>query len=102
MIGSREGRGPRRWQRLCVADAGGFYDGVDGVGGDVLQRFDFATGPADLHRVDFCGFAEAEVEAEIVLGEIASAAADFGDLADATGVDGDASADGGAIAFCAD
>lgn len=42
------------------------------------------------------------MEAEIVLREIASATADFGDLADATGVDGDAGTDGGAIAFCAD
>ena len=42
------------------------------------------------------------MEAEIVLGEIASAAADFGDLADAGSVNGDTGADGGSIAFCAD
>lgn len=42
------------------------------------------------------------MEAEIVLGEIAPTAADFGNLADAGGVDGDAGADGGAITFCAD
>ena len=42
------------------------------------------------------------MEAQVVLGEVASAAADFGDLADAGRVDGDAGADGGAIAFCAD
>ncbi len=34
--------------------------------------------------------------------EIASAAADFGDLADAPSMDGNAGADGGAVAFCAD
>jgi len=42
------------------------------------------------------------MEAEIVLGEIAPAAADFTDLANAGGEDGYARADGGAIAFCAD
>jgi len=42
------------------------------------------------------------MEAQVVLGEIASAGADFGDLADHTGMNGDASADGGAITFCAD
>ena len=41
------------------------------------------------------------MEAEIVLGEIAPAAADFADLAVPRGVDGYAGADGGAIAFCA-
>ena len=42
------------------------------------------------------------MEAQIVLGEIAPSAAYFADLADAGGVDGDAGADGGAIAFRAD
>jgi hypothetical protein len=41
------------------------------------------------------------MEAEIVLGEIAPAAADFADLADTRGEDGYAGTDGGAIAFCA-
>jgi hypothetical protein len=39
------------------------------------------------------------MEAEVVLGEVAFAAADFGDLAGAGGLDGYAGADGGAIAF---
>jgi hypothetical protein len=42
------------------------------------------------------------MEAEIVLGEVAVATADFGDLADAGGLDGYARADGGAVAFCPD
>ena len=42
------------------------------------------------------------MEAEIVLREVASSAADFGDLADAGYANSDAGADGGAIAFCAD
>ena len=80
----------------------GFDDGVDGVGGKIVEGVDRAGRPADFYGVDFGGFAEAEMEAEIVLGEVAAAAADFGDLADAGGMDGDASADGGTIAFCAD
>src|SRR5208282_1938399 len=59
-------------------------------------------GPANFDRVDFGGFAEAEMETEIVLGEVARAAADFGDLADTGGLDGDAGSDGGAIALRAD
>ena len=91
-----------RWREgFCVADAGGFYDGVDGVSRYILKAFDFAAGPADFYRLDFCGFAEAEVEAQIVLRKIAVAAADFCHLAHASGADGHAGADSGAIALCA-
>src|SRR5208282_3895104 len=93
VICSREGRGPWRRERFSVADAGAFHDCIGQIGGYVFQGFD---------SVDFCGFTEAEVEAEIVLGEIASATADFGDLADSGSVDGYASANGGAIALRAD
>src|SRR5271155_843527 len=41
------------------------------------------------------------MEPQIVLGEIAPAAADFADLPDAAGTDGDAGTNGGAIALCA-
>jgi hypothetical protein len=75
---------------------------VDGVGRDILQGFDGAIGPADFHGVHFRGGAEAEVQAEIVLRKIAGAAADFAELLHAGGVNGDASADGGAIGFSAD
>jgi hypothetical protein len=58
------------WSRYCrcrerfsVADAGGFYDGVDGVGAEVFQGFQFAARPADFYGVDFCGSAQAEMEA---------------------------------------
>src|ERR1700730_13620652 len=57
----------RRWERFAVTGAGAFGDGVDGVGGDVLQSFGGAIGPADFHGVHFRGGAEAEMQAEIVL-----------------------------------
>src|SRR5258708_2852421 len=39
-----------------------------------------SAGPANLEELDVFGFADAEVNAEIVLGEIAAAAAHFVDL----------------------
>src|SRR5580704_10476132 len=57
----------RRDEWLGVADAGRFDDGVDRVGGDIFESFDFAVGPADFDRVDFCRFAQAKMESEIAL-----------------------------------
>ena len=91
-----------REKRSCVADAGTLHDCVDRIARNIYKRLDLAAGPANFYRVDFCGFAQAEMEAEVVLGEIAAAAADFCDLADAGGMDGHAGANGGAIAPCAD
>jgi hypothetical protein len=84
------------------AEAGAFEEGVDGVDRKVSEGLVFAGGPANFELVDFGGFAEAEMEAEIVLREVAAAAAHFADLADAAGVQRDASANRGAIAFRAD
>jgi len=62
----------------------------------------------DFQEVDFIGFAEAEVDAQVVLGEIAAAAADFVDLrmgiffAGGMGDAPEARADAAAIGFCAD
>src|SRR5713101_2934365 len=47
---------------------------------DVFQRFDEAARPADFEELDVFGFADAEVDAEIVLRKIAAAAADFVNL----------------------
>ncbi len=67
-----------------------------------------AAGPADFEELDGFGFADAEVDAQIVLGKIPAAAADFVDLGMETFFAGemgdafDASADAAAIGFCAD
>src|SRR5579864_5165113 len=89
-------------QRFGIANTGTFHNGVDGVAGDVLQGFESAVGPTDFYGFHFGGGAQAEMEAKVVLGEVAAAAADFAELLNATGVNGDARPDGGAIAFCAD
>src|SRR5258708_1656010 len=47
---------------------------------DVFQRFDEAARPADFEELDGFGFADAEVDAEIILREIAATTADFVDL----------------------
>src|SRR6266478_4078742 len=46
---------------------------------DIFQCFDEAAGPADFEELDAFCFADAEMDAEIVLREIAAAAADFVD-----------------------
>jgi len=50
------------------------------VGLDVFEGFDQAAGPADFEELDFLGFAYAEMHAQVVLGKITAAAADFVNL----------------------
>ena len=61
-------------------DAFAFFDEDDLIGLDVFERFDEAAGPSDFEEFDGFGFADAEVDAQIVLRKIAPAAADFVDL----------------------
>ena len=89
-------------------DAFALFDKDDLVRLDVFERFNEAAGPADFEDLDVFGFTDAEVDAEIVLGKIAAAAADFvnlrmqallaGKMSDAF----DARADAAAIRFRAD
>src|SRR6266478_6168074 len=89
-------------------DAFAFFDEDDLIGLDVFERFDEAAGPPDFEEFDVFGFADAEVDAKIVLRKIAAAAADFvnlriqllvaGEMCDAF----DARADPAAIGFRAD
>ncbi len=75
---------------------------------DVFERFDEAAGPADFEELDVFGFADPEVDAEIVLRKIAAAAAHFVNLRMQTLLAGkmrdafDARADAAAIRFSAD
>src|SRR5437660_3531025 len=96
-----------RIELLGADDAFALFDEDDLIGLDVFQRFDEAAGPADFEKLDGFGFADAEVEAQIVLRKIATAAADFVDLGMETFFAGemrdafDARADAAAIGFCA-
>ena len=47
---------------------------------DVLKGIDRAAGPANFEQVDFFCFPQAEVHAQIVLRDVAAAAADFVNL----------------------
>src|SRR5579863_1383948 len=47
---------------------------------DVLQRIDLSAGPADLKQIYLLSLANAEVNTQIVLGDVAAAAAYFIDL----------------------
>src|SRR6267378_4661792 len=92
----------RRRERRGSADARAFDNRVNGVGSDVFQGFDLAVRPANFDGFHFFGGAKAEVEAQIVLREVTSSAADFAKLLYARGANGYAGADGGAVALCAD
>ncbi len=54
-----------------------FFESVNGVGGKVAEFFEETAGPADLDSIDFGGSAETEVDAHVVIGDKAGAAADF-------------------------
>src|SRR5882762_868560 len=97
------------WIELHGADdAFAFFDEDNLIGLDVFEGFDEAAGPADFEELDAFGFADAEVDAEIVLRKVAAAAADFVNLWMQALLDGkmsdafDARADAAAIGFCAD
>src|SRR5713226_3773978 len=85
----------------CTGDffcaGGAFFEGVDGVGGEVFEAFDEAAGPADFDPVDLDGGAKAEVDAGVVVGDVAGAAADFVDESAGAGFDEDSCADAIAI-----
>ena len=57
------------------------------------------SGPADFQGIDFCGGAEAEVDAHVVVGDVAGAAADFVDEEARAGFHRNARADAVAIGF---
>ena len=57
----------------------------------------FSVGPEDFYFVDAGGGAEAEVQAEIVLREVAATAADFAQLLELAGGDADAGVEGEAV-----
>src|ERR1700688_1573431 len=61
-------------------DAFAFFHHDHLVGPDVLQRFHKAAGPANFEQVDLFRFANAEMDAQIVLRKIAAAAAHFVNL----------------------
>src|SRR6266481_3857875 len=61
-------------------DAFSFFDENQLVGLDVLQSFHKAAGPANLQQLHLLCFANAEMDAQIILRKIAAAAAHFVDL----------------------
>src|SRR6266851_1471246 len=54
-----------------------FLQRVDGIGGKIFKSLDQAAGPAHLHPINLCRSAEAEMDAHVVIGNVAGAAAHF-------------------------
>jgi len=65
------------WRIALLHNAYALADFHNLIGWDILKPLNKATGPADLDKVGFGGGAETEVESEVALGDVASAAADF-------------------------
>src|ERR1700693_3859154 len=66
-----------RRQSLAIADFRALHNRVNGVRSYIFQGFDFAARPANFDRFHFLRGAQAEVQPQIVLREIATAAVDF-------------------------
>src|SRR5207302_1943510 len=78
------------------------------VGFDVLEGFDLSAWPADSQQINFVGFSDSEVDAQVVLRDVASTTADFINLGMRLGFSRrvghtlDSRANSAAIGFCAD
>src|SRR5215471_9497569 len=89
-------------------DTFAFLDVDHLIGLDVFESVDGAARPLDFEEIDFFGFADAEVHAQIALREIAATAPHFIDLRMRLAFPGNlrhatqASANAAAIGFCAD
>src|SRR6185369_13905899 len=70
----------RRGELDVADDALPFFNKNQLIWLDVFQGVDLAAGPADLEQIDLFGFADAEVDAQVVLGDVAPAAAHLVDL----------------------
>src|SRR6266478_536915 len=64
------------WRRIDRR-AGTLSQSVDGIRGKIFKSFDQAAGPAHLHPINLCRSAEAEMDAHVVIGNVAGAAAHF-------------------------
>src|SRR5713101_6624661 len=79
--------------------AGTLSQSVDGIGGKIFKSLDQTTGPAHLHPINLCRSAEAEMDAHVVIGNVAGAAAHFVNKSARARFHGNASADAVAVGF---
>src|SRR5215472_1933676 len=92
----------QRRQRLPVLDPFPFNDRIDVVAGNILERLRITIAPANLNRFYLVGGAQTEVQAQVVLRQVAPPAANFAELLDTAGMDGHAGANRGPVALRAD
>src|ERR1700744_2386856 len=91
---------------LCRADlfrsndSGSFEDGVKVIGSYVGELFDRARRPSDFDGVDASRLCQPEMQTQIVLGEIAAAAANLIGLRHASSGESDARPEPQPIALC--
>ena len=77
--------------------ASAFFHDVEFADSEVVEFFQEAAGPADVHGIQFSCRAETEVNTHVVVRIVAGAAADFVDEKAGAGFYSDASADGVSI-----
>src|SRR6266567_2098065 len=76
-----------------------FLQRVDGIRGKIFKSLDQTAGPAHLRPINLCRSAEAEMDAHVVVGNIAGAAAHFVNESARTRFHRNAGADAVAIGF---
>jgi len=87
----------RTWGGVGEDEGAVLLEGVEVVGLDVGEGLGGGVGPLDFYLVDEAGVADAEVQGQVALGEVAAAAADFLQLVLRAGGDADAGVEGEAI-----
>src|SRR6266478_2892355 len=92
-LGRRRGRTDRR--------AGSLFKCMYGINGQVFKSFRQPAGPAHLHPIDLGGGAEAEVNADITIRDVAGPAANFVNQSARADFHRDLCADAVAIGFAA-
>ena len=86
-----------RWHRLSFS----LFENHHLIGAHILKRFVNAARPLHLSAVNFCSVAETEVQTQVVLGHVASAAAHFVHLLLVAGKDRDPRSNAIPIGFLA-
>ena len=86
------------WRRIAQS-AGTLSQSVDGIRGKIFKSLDQAAGPAHLHPINLCRSAEAEMDAHVVVGNVAGASAHFVNEGARARFHRDAGADAVAVGF---
>src|SRR5262249_46444563 len=87
---------------LPVLDSLSFDYGIYKVRSNILERLNIAVRPANLDRLDFARGAQAKMQPQVILRQVAGSSAHFAELLYSSGPDVHPGANRSAIALCRD